>query len=217
MNDPNLGAHSICIVIPTFRRPDGLNKAIQSIFLQDIMNPAIRILVVDNNPNPVERIRIDQLSKRFEHQIEYVHEPRAGVSNARNAGLRIAKTSRYIAFLDDDMVASTQWLSSLLKVAEQFEAGIVFGPTFAVMPNEDAPETSYMKPFFESVIDQDEDGYTDITIGTGGTLLDLSRCELPDPPFDPDLNERGGEDDIFFHTPQTSRDPMRVVYKCRDL
>ena len=188
----------VCVVIPTYRRSEGLREAIESLFLQKVMNDGIRILVVDNNPEPIEQQSIEKLSRRFNHTIEYVHEPRAGVSNARNAAMKVASSSRYIAFLDDDMCVSPGWLSSLIQTSKTYNSGLVFGPTYAVMPNKDDPCNIYMAPFFERVIDKEDDGYVEETLGTGGCLIDLENCEIPNPPFKPELNERGGEDDIFF-------------------
>ena len=42
------------------------------------------------------------------------------------------------------------------------------------------------------------EGLIDEPFGTGGCLLDLSLCQLPDPVFNTDLNETGGEDDYLF-------------------
>lgn len=206
ISEPNLSIckNDICVVIPTFRRSDGLRAAIESLFLQDIMNQGIRILVVDNNPRPIEKPLIEKLSVTFKHKIEYVHEEKAGVSNARNTAMKIARSSRYIAFLDDDMCVSPDWLSSLLQTSKTYEAGLVFGPTYAVMPHKGDPSNIYMEPFFERVIDKDTNGHIEETLGTGGCLIDLELCQIPNPPFDPELNERGGEDDIFFdHLRQT--------------
>ena len=198
------GKKDICIVIPTFRRSEGLEEALKSLFLQNIMSQNVRVLVVDNNPEPIEKRLTESLSSRFNHNIEYVHEAKAGVSNARNAAMKLARTSRYIAFLDDDMLVSPDWLSALVKTSKDYKAGLVFGPTYAVMPNEDDPCNDYMSPFYERIIYDHDEGYTEETLGTGGCLIDLDYCNLPIPPFDPALNERGGEDDIFFdHLRQT--------------
>lgn len=188
----------VCIVIPTFRRSEGLEAALKSLFLQNIMSQNTRVLVVDNNPEPIEKPLTEMLSSQFNHEIEYLHEANAGVSNARNAAMKLARDSRYIAFLDDDMLVSPDWLSSLLKTSKTYKAGLVFGPTYAVMPNEDDPCNDYMSPFFERVIYNQDEGYMEETLGAGGCLIDLELCQLPTPPFDPSLNQRGGEDDIFF-------------------
>ncbi len=203
------------IVIPTFCRSDGLLLAVESLFLQDVISQDIKILVVDNNPNPIEKAPIKKLSRKFNHDIDYIHEANAGVSNARNTAMKAVSGCRYIAFLDDDMVVSPSWLSSLLETSKAFKAGLVFGPTHAVMPNKDDPRNIYMEPFFERIIDKSEDGLVEETLGTGGCLLDLEYCALPNPPFNPALNESGGEDDIFFdHLRQTG---TRVAWSTKAL
>jgi succinoglycan biosynthesis protein ExoM len=188
----------ICVVIPTRGRTEGLRAAIESVFLQTIMDSGISVLVVDNNPRPVEQALVESLSVKFNHEIEYIHEPEVGVSNARNAAMKAAAGCRFMAFLDDDMRASADWLASLLLVSRAFKAGVVFGPTYAIMPNEDDPANKYIKLFFECVADRENDGYIKDSIGIGGSLLDLEYCQVPDPAFDPALNKQGGEDDIFF-------------------
>lgn len=189
---------SICIVIPTFCRSEGLKSAVRSVFNQNIMNEDIQIIVVDNNKTPIEQTAVHKLSDTFKHSITYIHEPLAGVSNARNAAMTLAMNSRFIAFLDDDMVVSEHWLDSLITTALKYDAGLVFGPTHAVMPNKNDARNKYMRPFFSRLIDKAEDGIIEKTLGTGGCLLDLTHCQIPSPPFDPELNEQGGEDDIFF-------------------
>jgi glycosyltransferase involved in cell wall biosynthesis len=188
----------ISVVIPTFRRSEGLQAALESVFLQTIMDHTLHVLVADNNPTPYEKQTVERLSAKFNHPIDYVHEPEPGVSNIRNAAMRVVKNSRYIAFLDDDMCASPQWLEALLETSRYYKAGLVFGPTHAVMPNKDDRANLYMKPFFDRIIDREEDGLIQETLGTGGCLLDVTYCEISETPFNPDLNERGGEDDIFF-------------------
>jgi hypothetical protein len=203
----------VCVVIPTYKRAEGLRVAIESLFGQSIMAQGIRVLVVDNNALPVEKTAVAVLSAKFNHPIEYIHEPNAGVSNARNAAMKTATSSRFIAFLDDDMIVSPDWLSSLLATSKALKAGLVFGPTYAVMPNVDDPGNMYMEPFFERRLTMENDGYIEETLGTGGCLIDLEHCQLPTPPFNPAYNQIGGEDDIFFdHLKQTG---TRVVWSAK--
>jgi hypothetical protein len=209
----NPALNEVCVVIPTYKRSDGLRTAIESLFQQAIMAEGVRVLVVDNNPLPAEKALVTALALKLNHEIEYVHEPNAGVSNARNAAMKVATTSRYIAFLDDDMKVGAHWLYELLQTSKALKAGLVFGPTHAVMPHKGDPSNVYMEPFFERKLPIAEDGYIEDTLGTGGCLIDLKHCQLPSPPFNPDLNERGGEDDIFFdHLKQTG---TRVAWSAK--
>lgn len=198
-NEPS-GPHTfnaVSVIIPTFQRSDGLSNALKSLTKQLIAADKIRVIVVDNNPTPQERPSVEALSDLFENPITYVHVAEAGLSNARNAAMAVVKT-RFVAFLDDDMIASPEWLTELLVASHKYEAGIVFGPTFAVMPDPNDARNPYLQPLFSRLIDKDEDGLVETTLGAGGCFLNLDHCNMPSPPFDIDLNKRGGEDDILF-------------------
>ncbi len=187
----------ISIIIPTFNRHDGLKTALMSAFKQNIDNRYVEIIVVDNNKTPQEYAQVNDLAKISPFQITYVHVAASGLSNARNAGIECVKT-RFVAFLDDDMIASSNWLSALIKTSTKFEAGIVFAPAIARMPNAADPRNPYMTPYFSRLVTDGKEGLIDKTLGMGGSLLDLTLCQLPTPVFDPQLNKKGGEDDILF-------------------
>lgn len=188
--------NGVSIVIPTYKRPDSVRRAVESIFRQTGIDRPSEIIVADNDPAGSAEITIKGLSENAPIEIRYVHIPEPGVSNARNGALGAAR-GRFIAFLDDDMEATEGWLAALLNTSTSHKIGIVFGPINAVMPNPSAPETPYFSPYFSRAFDA-PDGETGVAFGTGGSLLDLSLCALPSPPFNPDLNETGGEDDQLF-------------------
>lgn len=194
--DPRKNA-AISIVIPTFQRSAGLSAALKSLVSQTIAADRIHVIVVDNNPTPQEQASVQSAAILFHNPIQYVHVVDAGLSNARNAAMAVVKT-RFVAFLDDDMLASETWLTGLLATSHDYEAGIVFGPTLAVMPTPTDARNPYLQPLFSRLIDKQDDGLVETTLGAGGCLLDLDRCALPSPPFDVELNKRGGEDDILF-------------------
>lgn len=187
----------ISVIIPTFQRSDALTKAVMSVAAQTLSAENVRLIVVDNNPTPQERTAIQNLSAHFKHPIEYIHTPSSGLCNARNAGID-AVSSRYVAFLDDDMIADPDWLSALLRTSKALQAGIVFGPTHALMPDPSDDRNPYLEPLFSRLLNESEACLVDRTLGMGGCLMDLSLCDLPSPVFDPQLNNRGGEDDILF-------------------
>lgn len=91
------------VVIPTYKRPDSLNRAIDSILEQTYKN--VEIIVVDDNfSGSVDRKITEELMKEYEDKvnIRYLqHSSNLGGSTARNTGLKVAK-GEYITFLDDD-------------------------------------------------------------------------------------------------------------------
>lgn len=187
----------VSIVIPTYKRPDGIKTALESLVGQSAGTRPLEIVVADNDPKASAREFVSQFSKTSTIDVVYKHVPEPGVSNARNGALSVAR-GRFIAFLDDDMQALPGWLEELVKTSLKYKTGITFGPAIAVMPNKDDPFNVYMEPFFSRIADAPE-GYITKCLGTGGCLLDLSLCDMPSPAFDPIHNETGGEDDALFH------------------
>ena len=190
----------ISIIIPTYKRPDGIELALSSVEHESVNGFEVEIIIADNDPEGSAKDFIESFAAKSTAKIHYVHVPQAGVSNARNGALAVAQ-GRYIAFLDDDMEAISPWLEPLIKASTYYDAALVFGPATAVMPDDDKPEYAYMKPEF-SRLPHDKDGLIEHGVATGNCLIDLSRCTLPSPPFDLRFNQTGGEDDALFQTLQ---------------
>ena len=187
----------VSVIVPTFQRPDGIEIALKSLSEQTADGRIMEIVVADNDPAASARNFVTSFAKTCPIEIVYVHVPDPGVSNARNGALKAAR-GRFIIFLDDDMEALERWVQSLIDTSLKLKAGIVFGPAVARMPNPSDPRNPYMEPFFSRIAEMDHEGLMSETLGTGGCLLDLNLCDMPNPPFDTSLNETGGEDDILF-------------------
>lgn len=190
-------SEGVSIVVPTYQRPDGIKIALGSLMNQKIDGRLVEIVVADNDPAGSAKDFVESFKKDSPYEIQYVHVPEPGVSNARNGALKHAR-GRFIIFLDDDMEALDGWAQSLISTSLKFDAGIVFGPAVAKMPNPDDPRNPYMEPYFSRIAKKTDEGIMTQTLGTGGCLLDLKLCDMPSPPFDTSLNETGGEDDILF-------------------
>lgn len=111
--------------ICTYNRYDLLPKAIDSLFNQSIDKESYRIIIVDNSPNNKKTL---QFKEKYHNPpfVHYLIEETPGLSNARNIALKACETE-YIAYMDDDAIASPDWLKNILF---GFEA---FGPDVAVV------------------------------------------------------------------------------------
>lgn len=93
----------VSVVIPTYKRPDTLNRAIKSALNQT--HPLIEVIVVDDNDPDTEGRRLTEAKMAEfdnESRVRYIqHEHNKNGSAARNTGARTAK-GEYVAFLDDD-------------------------------------------------------------------------------------------------------------------
>ena len=186
----------LSIIIPTYKRPDALARALASVERETLAGMEIEIVIADNDPKASAKEFVAQKIKISDADIVYIHVPEPGVSNARNGALKTAR-GRYILFLDDDMEACPPWVQSMYDAAKKYDAALVFGPVNAVMPDPDNPFFAYMRPLF-SRKSPGEDGLIERGIGTGNCFIDRNKATLPSPVFDTSLNQTGGEDDALF-------------------
>jgi succinoglycan biosynthesis protein ExoM len=141
----------VSIIIPTFRRPVQAVEAARSALAQDYSG-AFEVVLVDNDPGGSALDMLGELRADAKHPVTIVYEPRAGVANARNAGVRAA-SGQFIAFLDDDEVAQPLWLSELMRVQGATRADVVFGPVNAKLVS---PRNRH-RDFFEDFFSRDPD------------------------------------------------------------
>lgn len=116
------------VVLPTYRRPDLLERAIASVCVQT--RGDWELLVVDDNGlGTPDQVETEQLMRRYagEPRITYVsHDRNRGACAARNTGIRRSQ-AEFVAFLDDDDV----WFPSKLeRQLDRFEA---VGPDVALV------------------------------------------------------------------------------------
>jgi succinoglycan biosynthesis protein ExoM len=188
--------NGVSIIVPTFRRADGLKIALDSLMGQSAGGLAMEIIVADNDPKGSAKTFVTAFAKNAAIKIHYLHVPEPGVSNARNGALAAAK-GRYLAFLDDDQEAGENWLSTLVEISQKYEAALSFVPTLARIPGQSKYD-DYLCDFFSRQGPELQEGVIPDFFGCGNSLLDTKLCTLPNPPFDVEMNETGGEDDLLF-------------------
>lgn len=113
-------AAALGVIVCTRDRPDALHSCLQALRVQH--RPAGELLVVDNSAAGSAR----EVVQRHDG-VRYVHEPRPGLSVARNAGLRHA-TRPLLAFTDDDVRVSPSWTAELVEAFTRHpDASVVTG------------------------------------------------------------------------------------------
>ncbi|WP_373472218.1 glycosyltransferase family 2 protein [Carnobacterium alterfunditum] len=99
----------ISVVVPTFDRPFFLNRAIESVLIQNYKNVEIIVIVDGYSENTLKLI--EELNQKNENKIRLIQtNDKVGGSEARNIGVREA-TGDLIALLDDD----DEWLRDKLS------------------------------------------------------------------------------------------------------
>ncbi len=186
---------AVSIIIPTFRRPQRAVEAARSALAQDIAM-TFEVVLVDNDP---EGSALSALRALKDPRIVVVHEPRTGVANARNAGLRAARGD-VIAFLDDDQVAPPEWLSELMRVQRTARVDVVFGPVWSKLATLPRDHEEYFNAFFSRDPGHAE-GEIDAFYGCGCSLV--LRGALPSAePFSAAHDETGGQCESLFEQMQ---------------
>lgn len=187
----------VSVIVPTLRRPDSLERALRSLFVQaNVGERMTSIIVVDNDPTGTAAPKVSHLQTESPCPLIYRHEPRPGVATARNAGLEMT-TAPLIAFLDDDEAASPSWLAALLAGLDQTGADVVFGPITGRVPE----QTGWAAPYLERFFGREGPagtGLIDHAYGCGNSLM-VRATALPGlAPFDASADQSGGEDDALF-------------------
>lgn len=136
MPEPQISA-----IICTYNRDSYLGAAIDSLLAQDF--PNFEVVVVDNAST--DRTREIVEARLHDDRLRYVYEPVAGLSVARNTGARVAKAP-ILAYLDDDAVASSHWLSALYKAYETNEKLAIAGGKVTLLWPEGIEPPQWLSP-----------------------------------------------------------------------
>lgn len=102
----------ISVIIPIYNVEKYLKKCIDSIINQTYKNLEI-ILVDDGSPDNCGKI-CDEYAKK-DQRIRVIHKKNGGLSDARNAGIDIAK-GKYIGFVDSDDYIETDMYEYLYNI-----------------------------------------------------------------------------------------------------
>src|SRR3984957_976816 len=195
------------IVIPTYRRPEDLARAIDSVLAQEGVQTPFEILVVDNDPDGSAEPIVRVIAAQSPAPIRYVREARPGISHARNTGVAHA-AGRYLAFLDDDEEADPQWLAHFFEALQRFGADAVVGP---VLPH--FPANAEIDAYRRRVYTRDARVPTGTPLlrwNIGNSIFDKARCFVTAEPFLPRLGRTGGEDTVFLR--QLTRRGCKMVW-----
>lgn len=117
MSDPKISA-----IICTHNREQYLGAAIDSLLEQDF--DSYEVIVVDNASSDGTREIVE--NRLSNQRLKYVYEPITGLSVARNTGAREARASIF-AYLDDDAVASREWLKVIYAAYQENEKLAIAG------------------------------------------------------------------------------------------
>jgi succinoglycan biosynthesis protein ExoM len=196
--EPTVGG-TVAVCIATCRRPRSLGRLLDSLEGLSWRSGAggIRVIVVDNDEAGSARTVVEERRESYRWEIRYVAEPRRNIALARNRGIQVALEggAEWVAFIDDDEVATPGWLEELSRVAGTTGAPIVGGP---ILPHyqDGVPGWVARGGFFE--IPRFPDGAAVGMAFTGNVLLKGEYLRATGARFDEAFGLSGGGDSHFF-------------------
>ena len=105
----------ISVIVPTFKRPDRLLRALRSVLNQSYVY--YEILVVDDDPNENDLAKV--LDNLQDDRVKLFKNERVkGANGARNTGI-LKSNGYYLAFLDDDDEWLPEYLQSQLNILDR--------------------------------------------------------------------------------------------------
>mgnify|MGYP004658611791 CR=1 FL=1 len=110
----------ISVIVPVYNVEKYLKKCIKSIMNQSYTNLEI-ILINDGSTDNSGKI-CDEL-KEQDKRIKVIHKSNGGLSDARNAGLKIAN-GKYIGFVDSDDYIAEDMFETLYSINKKYDSDI---------------------------------------------------------------------------------------------
>src|SRR5260221_14302655 len=115
---------TVSVIIPTYRRPKQLLRALKSI--QNQTFETFELIVVDNNANLKIREMIRKFNHHAKHIVKYIPERELGLHNARNKGVRESFVDILILF-KDEITFSLNFLNSFVEEFKTHKKLELFG------------------------------------------------------------------------------------------
>ena len=155
----------VSVIVPAHGRPRMTRACIESLLALDYPHCRLEVIVVDDASEPPLGQALTGLSVRILRQDRNI-----GQSAARNLAAEQA-TGDLLAFIDNDCVAATDWLKTLVCHFDRASVGIVGGRVLAPVPN--SPVAA-----FEAVRSPLDMGPLESQVGPGEWVSYLPTCNL---------------------------------------
>lgn len=185
---------SVCIA--TYKRPEKLKECLSSIAqLKLSENIHIEVILVDNDRKKSAEPVYKWFQNHFKIHINYTNEPEQNIALARNRAINNAK-GKYILFIDDDEIATPDWLMNLVHCIETHHADAVFGK---VQFTFDQTIPQYIQECYLYLGDQDlQTGRKATLFKTNNVIIKSSLLKSMTIIFDPRYGITGGSDSQLF-------------------
>ncbi len=163
----------------------------------------VTVLVVDNDGQRSAEATVQEFSNAAV-PFRYVVEREQGIVRGRNRVLQEAQDWDFLALLDDDETANSDWLEHLMRAQRKYSADVVTGPVDAILQT--APTWIAEGGFFKRR--SFPTGIHPVFVETNNVLISGSVAKHNR--FDTRFDKTSGEDTYFFG--QIIRDGGNVIW-----
>lgn len=194
------GGFDAVVILPTFRRPDGLLRTLASLAAQ-VTKRKLAVVVMENDADG--RAGLAAARGLFETGamaglLLVAHE--RGNCSAYNAGFKVAQAEfpamRHCLVIDDDEAAGPDWAERMIETVERLDVDVVGAPQVPVFEGP-ARDAVARHPVFRPPYGAT--GRVPILLSSGNLCLTRALLErMGDPVFDTAFNFTGGGDSDFF-------------------
>jgi glucosyl-dolichyl phosphate glucuronosyltransferase len=132
----------VSIVIPTYNRAEYLRGTLASLSELNVPQGVdVEVLVIDNNCTDDTANVAASAARSLPFPVRHVVETQQGLCFGRNRGIAEAR-HEHLAYLDDEIRVSPDWLTGYLEAIDGHSADAVVGPVFPLLP---ADHPDYLK------------------------------------------------------------------------
>jgi glycosyltransferase involved in cell wall biosynthesis len=161
----------LSIIIGTWNRPAYVRKALRSLCVQTLAPERFEVITVDNSTNEETRAVCNEpefSSPRF----RYLRSAIVSGNAARDIGTAYARGA-YVAFLDDDAVASPGWTAEIVRSFETLgpKAGCLGGPSDLIL---EAKRPAWLSPWLMPFLGKMDKGEQLRRLGSSEMLFGLN-------------------------------------------
>ncbi|MFI3319074.1 MAG: glycosyltransferase [Rikenellaceae bacterium] len=110
----------LSLIIATYNRSAWVLETLASVAAQSAPAAAWECIVVDNNSKDDTRARVDEfIALHVELDIKYIHEPKQGLSHARNCGIENS-SGEILAIIDDDELICPEFIAAYIELFDSY-------------------------------------------------------------------------------------------------
>jgi len=189
----------IAVFVPTFRRPQLLLAALESLRHQSC--PNFQIVVSDNDGTNADGAKVASawaVANDFQNRVRVTIAHERGLAQNRNHALRLAfdvLNVDFVAMIDDDSEAHPQWIERIVRACST-DAELIGGPTIYRLANE-APADIWHASLFG--IPYAASDFVPRLRSSNNCVITRRLYDRYDGiVFDPKFGASGGEDSFLF-------------------